>query len=90
MVRVVIGGRVFGAESTAKLKVIEFTCSGVIETTEVVGTPMSRVRVLPALKSNILHFWRPVLVQVNMSRSPGQTDVTIEGVSVKLPAIILV
>lgn len=56
MVRVVISGRVFGAEITAKLKVIKFTCSGVTATPEVVGTPMRRVDVLPVLESNILHF----------------------------------
>ena len=65
-----------------------YTCSGVTATLEVVGTPMRLVDILPMLESNILHFWRPMLLQVNMSWSPGHAhiDVTIEGVSVNPPA----
>ena len=86
IVRVDISGKVFDAENTAKVNVTDCTCSGVIMGLEVMGTGMIRVYVISVLGSNILHSWRPVLVQVNMSWSPGHTDVTIEGTSVNLPA----
>ena len=89
-VKVDINGKVFGAEITAKLKVIDCTCSGVITASVLVGTDVRRVYVISVLGSITVHCWRFVLVlQVNESWSPGHTDITTEGVSVTAPACIV-